>query len=114
MLTYSGHDADGVMVFTVEEGEPGRAVMAQREWLYRTIAERDDRRFVIDLRSVRYMASADVGVLLTVKRRIDSHKGRVVLANVDPFLLDIFRSMRLDKVFTIAPDLAAALRAVST
>ena len=114
MLSYSGHECDGVLVFTVEEAGPGEGVMAQREWLYKTIAERRDPRFIINLDAIRYMASADLGMLLTIKRRIDARKGKVVFANVDPFLFDIFRTMRLDVLFTITPDMPSAFEVVGS
>ena len=108
MLSYSGHEAGGVLVFTVEENPTGDGMMAQREWLYKTIEGREDPRFIIDLGSVQYMQSSDIGVLITLKRRIDLRKGKVVLTNLDPFIYDILRTMRIDKLFTIASDINAA------
>lgn len=113
MLSYSGHEAGGVLVFTVEEAATGEGVMAQREWLYKTIETREDPRFVIDLGAIQYMQSSDIGVLITLKRRIDSRKGKVVLTNVDPFIFDILRTMRIDKLFTFTSDMPAALTAVA-
>jgi anti-sigma B factor antagonist len=113
MLSYSGHEAGGVLVLTVEENPTGEGSMAQREWLYKTIESRDDPRFVIDLRAIQYMQSSDIGVLITLKRRIDARKGKVVLMNIDPFIYEILRTMRIDKLFTIAPDMTSALAALS-
>ena len=109
MLNYSAHEADGVLVFTVEETDPTYEPSTQREWLYKTIESRVDPRFAIDLGEIRYMASSDLGFLITIKRRIDAHKGRVVLFGIDPFILDILRTMRLDKLFMIADDWDSAL-----
>jgi anti-sigma B factor antagonist len=113
MLSYSGHEANGVLVLTVEENPTGEGVMAQREWLYKTIEGRDDPRFVIDLGNIQYMQSADIGVLVTIKRRVDTHKGKIVLIKVDPFIMDILRTMRIDKLFPVAPDLNAAIKLMS-
>jgi anti-sigma B factor antagonist len=113
MLSYSGHECDGVLVLTVEEGEPGEGTAAQREWLYKAIEGRAEGRFIINLDAVRYMSSSDVGVLLTLKRRIDAHKGKLALANVNPFVFDVFRAMRLDRLFTITPDMPSAFEAVA-
>lgn len=112
MLNYSGHEAQGVMVFTVEENPSNEGVMAQREWLYKTIESREDPRFIVDLSAIQYMQSSDIGVLITLKRRVDARKGKVVLTNLDPFIFDILRTMRIDKIFTITPDMASALAAV--
>lgn len=114
MLSYSGHDADGVQIFTVEEARAGEEFTSQREWLYKTIESREDPRFVIDLGAIHYMASSDIGVLITLKRRIDARKGKVVIINVDPFIYDVLRMMRIDKLFTITPDMPSALAALGS
>jgi anti-sigma B factor antagonist len=114
MLSYIGHEASGVLVFVVEDDPANEGgMMAQREALYKMIEGREDPRFVIDLGAVQYMQSSEIGVLITLKRRIDARKGKVVLVNVDPFIYDILRTMRIDKLFTIAPDLASAVKAMS-
>ncbi|MGE3818829.1 MAG: STAS domain-containing protein [Isosphaeraceae bacterium] len=113
MLTYSAHEANGVLVFTVEEATGDQVYTSQREWLYKTIESREDPRFVIDLAAVNYMASTDVGVLVTIKRRIDQRKGKLALVHVDPFIYDILRTMRIDKLIPIHEDLPSALAAVA-
>jgi anti-sigma B factor antagonist len=113
MLSYSGHEAEGVIVFTVEESKAGEIVMSQREWLYKTIESREEPRFIIDLGAITYMASSDIGVLITIKRRVDTRQGKVALVNVDPFIHDVLKMMRIDKLFTISPSMPAAVAAVS-
>lgn len=113
MLSYSGHESGEILVFTVEESHSTDGMMSEREWLYKTIEGRDDPRFVIDLGAIQYMQSSDIGVLVTIKRRVDARKGKIVLTNVDPFILDILRTMRIDKLFPVAPDLNAAVKALS-
>lgn len=112
MLNYSGHEANGVLVFTVEDAGADEPPTSQREWLYKTIESREDPRFIIDLGAINYMASSDIGLLITLKRRIDARKGKVAIVNVDPFILDVLRMMRIDKLFTISPDMKSAVTAV--
>lgn len=112
MLSYSGHDANGVTVFTVEDAKEGDVVMAQREWLYKTIESAENPRFIVDLAAIQYMASSDIGVLITLKRRVDARKGKVAIVNVDPFIYDVLRMMRIDKLFTICEGMPAAVAAV--
>ncbi|MFO0952889.1 MAG: STAS domain-containing protein [Isosphaeraceae bacterium] len=113
MLSYSSHEAGGVLIFTVEEAGEDQYNTSQREWLYKTIETRDDPRFVIDLGALNYLASSDIGLLITVKRRIDARKGKVVITNVDPFIMDIFKTMRIDKLFTFTTDLPSAVAALN-
>src|SRR4051794_6145370 len=114
MLNFSSHEAYGVLIFTVEEATLGENSLSQREWLYKTIEAREDPKFVIDLGAVTYLASSDIGFLITIKRRVDSRKGKVALANVDPFILDVFKTMRVDKLFAIADSVPKAVAAVCT
>jgi anti-sigma B factor antagonist len=113
MLSYSSHEAGGVLVLTAEKSAEGEGMPSQREWLYKTIESREDPRFAIDFGSIEYMSSSEIGFLITLKRRIDARQGKVVLFRLDTFILDILRTMRLDRLFLIADDLPAALAKLS-
>jgi anti-sigma B factor antagonist len=114
MLNYCSHEADGVLVFTVEEADAEQQYnTSQREWLYKTIESREDPRFVIDLGALNYLASSDIGLLITVKRRIDARKGKVVIVNVDPFIMDVLKTMRIDKLFSFSDDMHSAVASLS-
>jgi anti-sigma B factor antagonist len=109
LLSYSSHHVGGVLVLTAEKALEGEELTAQREWLYKMIESREDHRYAIDLSQIDYMSSAEIGFLITLKRRIDAHKGKLIMFGVDSFILDIFRTMRLDKLFTFATDLKDAI-----
>src|SRR5690349_11498427 len=113
MLTYISHESSGVLILTAEKCAEGEAPLSQREWLYKTIESREDPRFAIDLGEIDYMSSSEIGFLITLKRRIDARKGKVVLFGVDSFIFDLFRTMRLDKLFLFADDLSGALARLS-
>jgi anti-sigma B factor antagonist len=111
MLQIITHEADGVFVITCElpEGTAGEMGPPQRESLYQAVQSRPDPRFAVDLGSIDYLASADIGFLISLKRRIDGRQGQMVLFNIHPILVDILRTMKLLKFFTIADDLQEAL-----
>lgn len=109
MLTYISHESSGVLVLTAEKCAEDESQLSQREWLYKLIESREDPWFAIDLGEIEYMSSSEIGFLITLKRRIDTRKGKVVLFGVDSFIQDIFRTMRLDKLFLFADDLNGAL-----
>ena len=113
MLTFSGHESNGVTILTAEEASAGDSAASRREWLYTTVSTSEDPRFVIDLSAIHYMASSDIGALLTLKSRIDSRKGKLVLVDVDQFIVDSLRTMRINHLFTIAPDIASAIAVLS-
>jgi anti-sigma B factor antagonist len=109
MLTLTSREMNDVLVFMAEQALEEDDTTSQREWLYKTIESRQDGRFAVDLGEIDYLSSAEIGFLITLKRRIDARKGKLVLFQVDPFIVDIFRTMRLDKLFVFAGDLDEAV-----
>ena len=112
MLIFGGRETQGLFVLTFEEASDAETP-ATSAWLFKTIDARDDPRFAVDLGDVRFMSSSDFGVLLAAKRRVDARGGKIVLFNVPPSILDMLRTMRIDRLFTFAPDLDAALAALA-
>ena len=53
--------------------------------------------------------AADVGFLITVRRRADARKGKVVLFDVNSFICDSLATMKLLPLFPMADDLTGAL-----
>src|SRR4051794_29540062 len=66
-------------------------------------------RLVLDLSKIRYAGSAALGLLLKVDGEIKEHGGRLVLIANDS-IEGLFRVSRTRNLFTIAPDVATALR----
>ena len=100
MLKFTARDVNGVLVIDFEATEEGAYdwQSTQRDWLYKLIEGHPDPRFAIDLSDVNYLASSEIGFLLSLKRRIDRRQAKVVIFGVSPYILDIFRSMNLIKI----------------
>jgi anti-anti-sigma factor len=116
MLNFTTSEAAGVLIIAFEPTEEAKYdwQSTQRDWLYKLIETRDDPRFAIDLTGVNYLASSEIGFLVTLKRRIDRRQGKVAFFGVSPYLDDIFRNMNLHKVLDILvtrPEALAKLRA---
>jgi anti-sigma B factor antagonist len=111
MLKFTTHEAGSVLVIAFEATEDHATdwQTTQRDWLYKMLESRPDGRFAIDLSDVNYLASSEIGFLMTIKRRIDRRQGKVVLFGVGAYLHDIFRTMNLTKIIDIVEDEAAAL-----
>jgi anti-sigma B factor antagonist len=111
MLSTTTHEVGGVLIITLEVSEDANdeRQASQRQALYKAIQERPDSRFAIDLGRVSYMTSADFGFLISVRRRIDTRKGTMVLFDVDPYILDTLATMKLLSLFKVADDLTGAL-----
>jgi anti-sigma B factor antagonist len=71
------------------------------------------RRFVVDLTAVNVMDSCGLSVLIGMRKVISGDGGRLVLIAISPILLRLFSITRLDGVFEIVSDAAAAEAALA-
>jgi anti-anti-sigma factor len=68
---------------------------------------------VVDLLGVGFAGSAALGGFVALQRVARQKGGRMVFANVDPTVQEVFRVSKLEGLFTFAPDRAAALTALA-
>ena len=66
----------------------------------------------IDLSNLEYISSAGLRVLLVVARKLQQAKGKVVLFGLVQNVREVFQISGFDRIFVIAPDMAAAVAAV--
>jgi anti-sigma B factor antagonist len=111
MLGFKTQEVDGVLVLAFEPTEDLVAnwQITERDWLYKLVESHRDARFAIDLSGVNYLASSEIGFLVSLKRRIDRRQGRVVIFGCGPYILEVFDAMNLVRVLDIAQDLGSAL-----
>ena len=111
MLNFTTNDVKGVLVIAFEASADGATdwQTGQRDWLYKLIESHPGSRFAIDLSDVNYLASSEIGFLVTLKRRIDRRQGKVVMFGAAPYILDLFQTMNLIRFFDISDTLNAAL-----
>lgn len=72
-----------------------------------------NRRVVIDCSDLRYANSTSLGHLAAFRKQMYIAGGRVVLAGVRGPVAQSMKLLRLDKVFRVYPDLAAALENIN-
>lgn len=58
---------------------------------------------VIDLTDVRYIASAALGRLMGLRKRLLAAQGRLTLRGLHPDLAEVFRATRIESFFDIEP-----------
>jgi anti-sigma B factor antagonist len=116
MLNFTTTEVNGILIIafepTAESGYDWQST--QRDWLYQLIESRDDPRFAIDLGEVNYLASSEIGFLVTIKRRIDRRKGKVVVFGVCSYLQEVFQTMNLNRVLDVAETRSEALSRLRT
>ena len=78
MLKFTTKEVSGVLVIAFEATEDHATdwQFGQRDWLYKLVESHNDTRFAIDLSEVNYLASSEIGFLVTLKRRIDRRRER--------------------------------------
>jgi anti-sigma B factor antagonist len=110
MLKFTTTEVGGVLVIAFEATDDHATdwQSTERDWLYKLLESQKDPRFAIDLSDINYLASSEIGFLVTIKRRIDRRGGRVVFFGLGPYILEIFETMNLAKVLDIVDNLPAA------
>lgn len=64
---------------------------------------------VVDLNGVGFAGSAALGGFVAIHRLAKQHSGRLIFCNVDPTVQEVLRVSKLENLFAIVSDKAAAL-----
>jgi anti-sigma B factor antagonist len=116
MLKFTHNEVSGVLILVFEATDDHAAdwQVTQRDWLYKLVESHADPRFAIDLSQVNYLASSEIGFLVSLKRRIDRRQGKVVLFGVGPYIREIFETMNLVRILDIVDNQKSALLKLGT
>jgi anti-sigma B factor antagonist len=76
-------------------------------------ALRDHHALVIDLSQLEYVSSAGLRCLLMASRQMKAGQGRILVAELQPMVAEIFEISHFDLVFEIFAKVSDALAAVS-
>lgn len=71
--------------------------------------ETGQRNWVLDLGQVVYMGSSMLGMMINIRQRVRDISGQLVLCNLSPRLVEMFRTSALERLFTIARSRREAL-----
>ena len=79
--------------------------------VYRLVDEEDRRLIVLDFEQVQFISSQAIGVVLTLKKKLDKlPHAALVLCGVGPPLMQLIKITRLDRVLTIRATQAEAMQ----
>jgi len=76
--------------------------------LFRLVDDRGHSNILLDLSRVDFTSSAALGMMLSLHRKLQSIRSRLVFLGVAPDLADEFKSTGLDKIIRLANTLAEA------
>lgn len=87
------------------------ALMIQRigDALNDLVEKQDKRKLILDFSNVRFLSSMALGMLLSLKKKADAGKGKVVLCGLKPELDKVFKLANLHRLFSMYPDETKAL-----
>ncbi len=76
------------------------------------LVEQDNRKAILlSFEGVEFLSSAALGKLITLDRKVKTHKGRLKLCDIRPEILEVFQITKLNKVFDIRKDQSEAISA---
>ena len=86
-------------------------IQAIGEQLFQLVDELGRRKILLNFGNVEYLSSAALGKLITLNKKVQAAKGRLILCNIDPQIYEVFEITRLDKFFNIEKEEQKALQA---
>jgi anti-sigma B factor antagonist len=81
------------------------------EQLFSLVDEEGCRKLLLNFGNVEFLSSAALGKLITLNKKIQAAKGRLILCNIDPQIHEVFEITKLDKFFNIQKEEQTALQA---
>lgn len=69
----------------------------------------DSVRLLLCFENVEHLSSAALGMLITLKRRVDERRGKLRLSDIRPQIFEVFKITQLNKLFDIHETTTKAL-----
>jgi anti-sigma B factor antagonist len=81
------------------------------EQLFSLVDESGRNKLLLNFHNVEYLSSAVLGKLVSLNKKAVAAGGKLVLANIDPKIREVFEITKLDKLLVIRNDEQEALQA---
>ncbi|HUX02922.1 MAG: STAS domain-containing protein [Phycisphaerae bacterium] len=110
---YATKRVDGVLVIIFRQSQMLNAVVIDQvsTGLKDLVEKAEENRFVVDFSRVNYLSSSALGMLIGLQRRVMQKKGQMKLSGISTEIMEVFRITKLDTVFDIYKEAAAAVEA---
>ena len=108
------NEQDGAIIVQFRDAKilEDRTIQQLGTELIDLIQGRTAPRMVLDFTGVKYLSSAALGKLITLRRKVDQVGGRLKLCEIDQETMDVFKIAKLDDYFEIHPNQRSALEAM--
>ncbi len=78
------------------------------EELARVVAAKAGGNVLLCFKNVEHLSSAALGMLITLKKRVEANSGKLKLSDINPQIFEVFKITRLNEVFDIHASLQKA------
>ena len=78
--------------------------------LFRLVDEQNRKKILLNFSNVEFLSSAALGKLITMNRKVQAVKGKLVLCGISKEIREVFEITKLDKLFIIRQEEQAALQ----
>ncbi len=75
------------------------------------LGKQTEDRVILDFAAVQFMASSALGQLVKLQKQAKEYKVKLKLCSISPDILEVFKITKLNKVFEIEKNEAAARKA---
>jgi anti-sigma B factor antagonist len=72
--------------------------------LFRLVDELGRRKILLNFSNVEFLSSAALGKLITLNRKLQNVRGKLILCSISKDIQEVFEITKLDKLFTIVKD----------
>ncbi len=79
-----------------------------QEELSRLVADKPGIRLILCFKTVEHLSSAALGMLITLRKKIEQGGGKLRLSDINTQIFEVFKITRLNKVFDIYPTIDQA------
>jgi len=75
-------------------------------------APRTNWRIILNFEPVQFLASAGIGMIISLHRQAKSHSGAIVVCNLANDIHEVMKMTRVDRLFPIVDSLEAAKKKI--
>ena len=94
-------EKEGIHIFQLEGNLTLNGVKIAKQTIRPIVDDESTQSVVLDFTKVKLIDSSGIGFLVSSFNRLKGRKAKMVLFGLNDVILDIFKSTRLDSIFTI-------------
>jgi anti-sigma B factor antagonist len=109
-MSLSSYTKDGILTIIFDDArilDEFKLEQVARD-LMELLDKTTEERVIVDFRNVKFMSSSMLGKLVQVHKKAGEFKVKLKLCSIDPEIRQVFKITKLDKLFDIESDEAAA------